>query len=119
MQFKILTGQRERINEAEVRKTEIDEQFAQWKIKNETVQASLDEQIGGLKAKYEESFAAVNKKVIDLEEKIGTAPKFGGDDACADVRMSLVNCYKGTDDIRKCDDIVNAMELCAKKAVMK
>jgi hypothetical protein len=118
LQAKILTNHNERVTQAEARNAAVEEELTKWRNHNEVVQNSLDQKIDELKAKFADSSVAIAYDVGKLEEKIGNSPKFGSNEACSDVRISLTSCYNGTDDIRKCDEIVKAMERCAKQTIM-
>lgn len=96
----------------------MEEEITKWRNHNSAVQNALDKKLDELRAKFADSSVAIEYDVSRLEEKIGTCPKFGDGEACADVRISLSNCYKANEDIRKCDEIVRAMERCAKQTVM-
>lgn len=118
MQARILTNHEDRVTQIEARNVHVEEELTKWRNHNEKVQNLLDQKREELKSKFEDSAFAIEHDVGKLEKKIGNSPKFGGDEACSEIRISLASCYKGTDDVRKCDEIVKAMERCAKKTIM-
>jgi len=118
LQAGIITNHEKRVSKAEARSATVEKELTRWRKDNEAVQSALDQKIDELKAKFADASVAIAYDVGKLEEKIGSSPKFGGNEACSDIRITLANCYKYTDDIRSCDEIVKAMETCAKQTIM-
>ena len=119
VQTKILTNQQQRVEEDDVRKVRLEENLTKWRAQNEAVQKTLDDKIASCRQAFNDAQTAMQVDLTDMEGQMNKVPKFGGgDDACFEFRKSLTNCYKEASDGRKCDDLVNAMEMCVKKTVM-
>lgn len=119
LQAKILMNHKDRITQDQVRKAQVQEELSQWRKHNDAVHASLDQKLDDLRAKFSDAQVAVSYDVGKLEQRLEKVPKFGGKDgACLDVRMALVNCFKGVEDVRECDDVLYAMERCVKQTVI-
>ena len=115
---KVATTGNNRVKEEQVRKAQLEEQLTQWRAQNDDVQGQLDERIHNLQKTYHEKKADITSSIEELERK-ADAPKFGAaGNACLNVRGLLASCYKENDDMRKCDDLVDALEKCTKQTIM-
>eukprot|EP01083_Nonionella_stella_P023926 66189_1 len=116
--LKVTTTGNNRVQQEQVRKAQLEAQLTQWRAQNDHVQGQLDEKTHNLQKKYHEQKADIMSNIEELERK-ADAPKFGAaGNACLNVRGLLASCYKENDDMRKCDDLVDAMEKCTKQTIM-
>jgi hypothetical protein len=129
LQTSIITSHNERITDTNTHLTHIQNEITQWRTHNNAVQSTLDEKLDSLNSKFADKQVEVGYDVQQLEKRIGKVPVFGeerGTGVCLEERMGLIDCYNrnkskrgnGNGNGNVCDEIVKAMERCAKKAVM-
>jgi uncharacterized protein YlxW (UPF0749 family) len=138
LQTSIITSHNERVITTAEQLAHVQNELAQWRQHNSSVQSALDDKLDSLDSSFADKEVEVGYDVQQLEKKIGNVPVFGeekGTGVCLEERMNLVNCFKssnvsGNSESKSesgsrnneawngCEEIVNAMERCTKKAVM-
>ena len=128
LQTSIITSHNERVTTTNEQIAHIQNELAQWRQHNSAVQSTLDDKLDSLNSSFADKEVEVGYNVQQLEKRVGNVPVFGeekGTGVCLEERMGLVNCFKSSrsdnaksDAWNGCEEMVEAMERCTKKAVI-
>ena len=118
----ILAARSERIAQDEQRRQGLENELNLFRARNAETQSKLDGKIDAARLRFADLEVALKYDIDAMEKKhLGKGPKAEGvqSQPCVGLRTDLAACFKETDDVRKCDGYVEALERCVKKEVVK
>ena len=117
----ILASRNERIAEDERRRVGLEQELNVFRARNAETQAKLDAKIDSASARFADLQVELQYEVDRVEKKVGQGGPKGADGAatpCVSLRADLAACFREADDVRKCDEYIDALERCVKVEVV-